>query len=345
MNYHPFRGVRGMKNIFLIDGASGVGKSDLLRWVNDNHAHKSAYVEKTTTREKRPYEANDPDILLDLKFVSESEFAQDSFDYMYTYGGSHYGLNKKDILDAIRINDNVFIVVRSTTIIQRICSDFSFMTVVPIFVYTDGAQLTKRLKQKGFTDEQIDIRIKRSEIAMREYYTHPELYREVIINNSVHDVFHTTIERILHKYVATIFIDHNLISVMMSYNSTNKSLDDYFDAMVAAIKELSGNYFCHRIDMRPGSNEISREFATIASRSICVIVDLTENKSNVYYELGYLHGIKKPCIITASKDTIPAFYPSQYKILFYASARELREILRHELSGVLGTNLPATAGL
>lgn len=68
-----------------------------------------------------------------------------------------------------------------------------------------------------------------------------------------------------------------------------------------------------------------------------MIVDLTENKPNVYYELGYLHAIGKTCIITAESGTVPSFYPSEYKILFYGSARELRDKLHKELANLLAS--------
>mgnify|MGYP001611662684 CR=1 FL=1 len=83
--------------------------------------------------------------------------------------------------------------------------------------------------------------------------------------------------------------------------------------------------------------KIAAEFRALIASSRCVIVDLTENKQNVYYELGYIQAGRKTCVITAEAGTQPFFYPREHKIIFYASARELRETLTSELGGLLRT--------
>ena len=324
-----------MQNLFLIDGASGVGKSDLLRWAMENNAHGVTFLPKATTRIERDYEKNDPEILLDLEFMDDVVFSARDFEYIYHYGGAKYGISSTALMEAVKKYDNVISIVRNTTLIQRIAADFSFMNVVPMFIYTDRAELTERLKSNGHTEEQIQFRVARSEIALRDYYTHPEFYREIIINNSSRDVFHSTIERVMGKHLNAARIDPYNVSVMMSYNPKNKKLDDYFDAMEAAVTSISPSFCCHRVDKIPGSPKISAEFRSLAAGAQCVIIDLTENKQNVYYELGYLHALGKTCIITAEEGTTPTFYPAEYRILFYQSARELREKIKDELVRVL----------
>ena len=83
-----------MKNLFLVDGASGTGKSDLLRWVIDNNADDVRYLQKGTTRGQRPQEQNDTGILLDLEFLSKAEFKAKQYDYTYRYGGAEYGFSR-----------------------------------------------------------------------------------------------------------------------------------------------------------------------------------------------------------------------------------------------------------
>lgn len=46
-----------MKNLFLIDGASGTGKSDPIRYVLDFKSNATV-VPKYSTREERDYEKN-----------------------------------------------------------------------------------------------------------------------------------------------------------------------------------------------------------------------------------------------------------------------------------------------
>src|SRR5712692_8151863 len=61
-----------VQNLFLVDSASGTGKSDLLRYVSSYNADDVTYITKLTTRPRRPYEKSDA-FLLDLEMSSEDE--------------------------------------------------------------------------------------------------------------------------------------------------------------------------------------------------------------------------------------------------------------------------------
>jgi len=324
-----------VKNLFLIDGASGTGKSDLLKWVTENNADDVGFIVKGTTRNQRDYERHDPEILLDLEFLTEDEFTQRHFDYTYTYGGGKYGFHRSQITATLKKSENVFVIVRNITTISRLAGDYNFINVVPVFIYTDKTELRSRLKSTGLNRQQIEFRMERSDIALRDYYAHPEGYQETLINNSSRDVFHNTINRLIEKYAKQPSIDPYLIAVMMSCNPSNKKLDDYFDAMVAAIKNVSTLYEYRRLDKVPGSHRIAEQFRNLIERSRLVIVDLTENRQNVYYELGFAQAIRKPCLITAEEETEPFLYPREHKIIFYDSARDLRVKLTRELHSVL----------
>jgi guanylate kinase len=324
-----------LKNLFLIDGASGTGKSDLLRWVADNNASDVGILKKGTTRQPRQYEEADSEILLDLEFLSPAEFDARDYHYTYTYGGARYGLSRTDLTRELLVHENVFVIVRNIATMSRIAKDYQFINVVPVFIYTDRTELTARLRTADTAADVIEFRLKRSEISLRDYYTHPGVYDETIINNSSRDVFHATIGKLIEKYRDSPAIDPYLVSVMMSFNPGNKKLDDYYDAMNAAVRGVAARYRCRRVDKVPGSPKIAAEFRGLIASSRCAIVDLTENKQNVYYELGYIQATRKTCVITAEAGTQPFFYPREHKIIFYASARELRELLAVELRGLL----------
>jgi guanylate kinase len=324
-----------MKNLFLVDGVSATGKSDLLKWVMGNNADDVSFVVKGTTRAQREYERDDPEILLDLEFLTEEEFQIRNYDYAYTYGGARYGFSRASLTKELLKRDNVFVIVRNNAIINKTTKEYSFINVVPVFVYTDKAELVRRLEAAKIDADVILSRLQRSEIALRDYYAHPEVYREVLINNSSREVFHTTIERLIDKYSNQPSIDPYQIAVMMSFNPSNKKLDDYFDAMEAAVGLVSSKLKCKRVDKVPGSPKIAAEFRNLIANARCVIVDLTENKQNVYYELGFAQAKGKTCLITAEEGTTPFFYPREHRIIFYNSGRDLREKLSEELRGVL----------
>lgn len=324
-----------MKNLFLIDGASATGKSDLLKWVTENNADDVSFVVKDTTRAQREYERDDPEILLDLNFLTKEEFQDKYYDYAYTYGGGRYGFMRAELTNQLLLRDNVFVIVRNSALINRITNDYNFINVVPVFVYTDKAELIRRLETAKMDPEHIRARLERSEIASHDYYAHPEIYREVLINNSSRAVFHNTIERLIAKYSNQPSIDPYQIAVMMSFNPSNKKLDDYFDAIEAAIRSVSEKLKVKRVDKVPGSPKIASEFRNLIASCRCAVIDLTENKQNVYYELGFAQAKGKTCLITAEDGTVPSFYPREHKIIFYVSARDLREKLAEQLRGIL----------
>ncbi|HTD38525.1 MAG TPA: hypothetical protein VK669_13525 [Candidatus Limnocylindrales bacterium] len=325
-----------MKNLFLVDGASATGKSDLLKRVKDYNAGDVGYVVKGTTRPERDYERGDPGILLDLEFLSEPEFDGRNYDYTYTYGGARYGFHRKDLMQALVTRDNVFVIVRNTVIIDRIAQEFSWINVVPIFIYTDRAQLAKRLEAECLDPDLIQWRLDRSEVAFGEYFGNTECYREVLINNSSRAVFHSIIDKLIGKYKTAPSIDPNSIAVMMSFDKSNVKLLDYFDAMERAARVASPAYRCVRVDTEPGTVPIAPTFRKVIERSRCVIADLTGERPNVYYELGYAHARGKTCIITAEEGTRLHTHAQAFKIVFYESVTALYSHLAAELQLVLG---------
>ena len=325
-----------MKNLFIVDGASGTGKSDLIRWVSENNANDTSYVTKATTRHKRHYELDDATFVLDLDFISDDEFAVRNFEYSYKYGGFHYGFGREQLNRQLLDAQHVFVIVRNIAIIRRLQEHYHFMNVVPVFIYAEHDALERRLRRDHLSDEHVTLRLKRSAEALRDYYAHPDAYRETLINNSSNDVFHNTIQRLIDKHSAEPLIDPHLVCVLMSFNPANRLLDDYYDAMERAVRALSPVHRCARVDRAPGSPRIADEFRSLVRRARCAVVDLTENKQNVYYELGYAHARGRTCIITAAKGTDPSFYPREHKILFYENARDLETQLAAELRAIVG---------
>ena len=323
-----------MKNLFLVDGASGTGKSDLVQWIDANNAGDVAIVRKATTRAQRDAERSDPALMLDLEFLSQEEFDSRRFDYTYKYAGRDYGFHAHTLTEMLLRKDNVFVIVRSTDLIRRLAADYRLANVVPLFIYTDRTELEERLRMSGSDDAAFAFRQERSKIALRDYFTKPEFYRDVIINNARIDVFHSTVDRIVSKYASQPSIDPFLVSVMMSFNPGNNRLDDSYDAIQRSLGQVSPRYRCERVDKAPGSPKIAEQFRRLIAHSGLVIVDLTENKTNVYYELGFIQASGKRCIITAIEGSDPSFYPREHKILFYRSARHLEQLLRPEIETI-----------
>lgn len=75
-----------------------------------------------------------------------------------------------------------------------------------------------------------------------------------------------------------------------------------------------------------------------------VIAEITSNNANVFYELGYAHGINKPVILLANRATVKLpFDVSPFRVLMYdnsiAGRRDFEEGLRKHISAVLNKDL------
>ena len=146
-----------MKNLFIVDGASGAGKSDFVEYV-EGYSTRASVVRKYTTRPKRDYEKKT--WFLDLQFVSKPEFKTLPLDYEYTYSGEHYGFARRDLIEALLRSRNAFVIVRNAEITRQIIDEFAFINVVPVFVYTYPVQVRERLRSQHMSDEQVEFRSK-----------------------------------------------------------------------------------------------------------------------------------------------------------------------------------------
>jgi hypothetical protein len=61
-----------------------------------------------------------------------------------------------------------------------------------------------------------------------------------------------------------------------------------------------------------------------------IICDLTEERPNVYYELGLAHGLAKRVMCIARKGTMVHFDVYGLKTLFFESYRSLEEQLERD---------------
>ncbi len=319
-----------MKNLFLIDGASGTGKSDLLKYVSE-YEFDCISMPKYSTREKREYEVS-RNLHLDLESISETEFNELKLDFQYKYGGYKYGFRKSDLNKNLQKSQNVFLIVRDSKLIKKLTDIYSFINVIPVFIYTDMNLVTERLSKEGYNDDQINYRTEKVKSAFRDYLNAPHLYTDMLINNSSYDNYINLIRSLIRKHEATIDIKDNLVYVLMSFNKNNPKLTDNYNAIKRAVEGLNNGFNCRRLDDSIGSYKISETCKRQIRNCRIAVFDLTENKQNVYYELGFAQGIGKTCVLIAEEGTETQFYSNEYKILFYKSLTELENKMKIEIS-------------
>lgn len=182
-----------MKNLFIIDGTSGIWKSDLIQYVS-SYLHDADLVRKYSTRPKRNYERSGR-YLTDLEFVNEHIFESLNLEYQYVYNGYMYGFSQQALNAALEDSSRVFIMIRNLEIIKELTLKLTDVNIVTVFIYTDFAEVSKRLPIK--TNESLRESIAH---AFDDYLRHPEMYQEVLINGSSANDFYRLIDLLVRKY-------------------------------------------------------------------------------------------------------------------------------------------------
>jgi len=319
-----------MKNLFIIDGAAGTGKTDLIKYIDEKYNDVS-YIKKTTTRKKRKEEV-DLGLQLDLIHVEKDYF--DSISkvnaYIYKYGNESYCFYKKDIHNAFSKSDNVFLVIRNKPLVERLKNDFPDIRIVLTYIYSDKENVLERLKKDGYDSDSIGFRVNRLNTAWDDYLRHNDIYQEVLINNSSVVDFQKLIDWLISKYqqenpnlleINNLY-SYNLIKplvgfknkiihklkqfpfeknvfLMMKFRDSNKRIFDFIE------KKLSEYGFnCVRAD-QDDWQIIDNVYNPIAVLYCCkygiALFDEPESGNNfspnVAYELGMMHQQVKECLV------------------------------------------------
>jgi len=322
-----------MKKIIFIDGAAGTGKTDLVKYIDDNYSLPAAkYITKYTTR-KRRIEEDEFNLQLDLIHVSDNEFDEfnkDSEFYTYKYGNARYGFHKKEIELALEDTDNVFVIIRNKPIIDKIVSEFPLVRPIVTYIYSDRENVISRLKEDGYDDKSIGFRLNRLNTAWDDYLRHNDVYQEILINNSNKLDFQRLIDWLIQKYNTEnhewIEIDNKhkypLVKPLIGFKEKiNKQLNKYpFEKNVFLMMKFRENnqlvynfikekleekgFNCVRADHEDW-NITDNIYNPISVLYCCkygiALFDEPEDGNNfspnVAYELGIMHHQLKDCLI------------------------------------------------
>ena len=178
-----------MKTIFIIDGTSGIWKSDLINYVSACKIKSDLFM-KHSTRERRPEEKT-----TDLKFMKVEAFTACNFDYQYTYDGHEYGFNKKEVEEYLTKVDNLFIVIRNLDLIQDFAKSFSHHNIVTVFIFTDFHVVSQRIPNAQNFQQKKCI-----EDTFQDYLRHPDIYDEIIINGGTVNDFNHLIDLLVTRF-------------------------------------------------------------------------------------------------------------------------------------------------
>ncbi len=120
--------------------------------------------------------------------------------------------------------------------------------------------------------------------------------------------------------------------VIMSYGGA-ADIEDAFDSFVDVCEELG--YRCERVTQENAGERILPDILARIGRAAFAIVDLTELRPNVFYELGYADGMGKRVIITARAGTELPFDVKDMPTIMWSGQRQLKQDLRKRIISVV----------
>ena len=126
----------------------------------------------------------------------------------------------------------------------------------------------------------------------------------------------------------------NLVFVAMAF--TGNEMDDVYKAIKDECFKLNLN--SKRVDENVGSGLIIREITNLIESAEFIIFDLTHERPNVYYELGYAHGVgnePNDVLLIAKDGTMIHFDIAPMRVFFYKTTEHLREIVSINLKEMI----------
>jgi hypothetical protein len=127
--------------------------------------------------------------------------------------------------------------------------------------------------------------------------------------------------------------EKNLVFVIMPFS---RELEDEYDAVKDECQHLGLRAV--RADEGSGSGFIIRDIVNLIERAEFIVCDLTFERPNVYYELGYAHGVGNEAhdiLLVARAETALHFDIAPLRVHHYKSLDELRGIVLVNLSRMI----------
>jgi len=128
--------------------------------------------------------------------------------------------------------------------------------------------------------------------------------------------------------------EENYVFVLMSFEEDPR-LDDAYDAIVRGVKRWNLKASVERVDQIEEDFKITDKVIECIDKAALVIADLTGERPNVYYELGYARAKGKRLIHTAMEGTKLHFDVKDYNTIFWDSGRTLEMDLAKRLRAML----------
>lgn len=148
--------------------------------------------------------------------------------------------------------------------------------------------------------------------------------------------FENFFQRVKNYFEGTIltetkFDGSNLVFVIIAFRDHMESVFESIKAAGTAV-----GLDVKRVKDIPGDYRITDQIIQMINSAKFVVADLTHERPNVYFELGYARGIRKTVITTAREYTDIHFDVKDWTCLFYTDSRvlegDIKKRFEYELS-------------
>lgn len=127
--------------------------------------------------------------------------------------------------------------------------------------------------------------------------------------------------------------ERNLVFIVMPFS---EDMNQEFRILCEACESLGLR--THQADESSGSGFVLREITKFIERAEFIIFDLTHERPNVYYELGYAHGVGNEAfdiLLLAKEGTKLHFDIAPLRVNYYKDSDSLREIVISNLKQMI----------
>jgi len=125
-------------------------------------------------------------------------------------------------------------------------------------------------------------------------------------------------------------LSDNDVFVIMSFDKGQR--DAFFVSIEPTLKTMGFNPV--RVDQIQHNMTVTPEIMRQIERSVFIVADLTGERPNVYYEVGYAHRADKEVILLSKKETAVHFDVAAINRIEYEDYTELSDSLRKRVHGV-----------
>jgi len=126
----------------------------------------------------------------------------------------------------------------------------------------------------------------------------------------------------------------NLVFVIMPFRG--QEMAEVYSAIKDECRKLKLRAM--RVDENVGSGLILREITDMIERAEFIICDLTCERPNVYYELGYAHGVgneARDILLIAKEGTTLHFDVAPLRVQYYRSTEHVRSVVSSSLTEMM----------